>query len=76
MKFWLTITLAAFLSLGSTDITGRFNKESGFSGRFPIVGGFGKGSSPPAAGALLLEDGSSNLLLEDGSSELCLEGGC
>lgn len=79
MKFWLSIILVAFLTMAasaSTDIVGRIGKNTGgFTGRFPLSGGFGSGVAP-VSGALLLEDGSSILLLEDGSSHLCLEGGC
>jgi hypothetical protein len=53
MKFWLPLLIIVFASMAasaSTDIAGSIGAAIGFSGRFPIVGGMGVGSSPPPTG--------------------------
>ncbi len=52
MRYWVALALIVALSAAasaSTDIVGKFGAGggSGFTGRFPLTGGFGSGGPPP-----------------------------
>jgi len=78
MRYLIAIIIfltTAVTASAMTDIVGYMGKSTGFSGRFPIVGGIGTGTPPPT-GDILLVDGSSFLLQVDNSSLVCRAGGC
>lgn len=54
MKYWLALVLMLSLSIAASagvDIVGKFGGNGSnlsFTGRFPLTGGIGSGSPPPA----------------------------
>lgn len=62
MKFMFPLLLLLALSAAasaSTDIFGKFGSSTGFTGRFPIVGGIGPGGSTPPTGCAGVIDASA-----------------
>lgn len=59
MKFWLPLLFIIGLSVAAsaaTDIVGGVGR--GFTGRWPVAGKIGKGSSPPPVGCAGVIDAS------------------
>lgn len=58
MKFWLALLFIIGLSVASsahTDIVGKIGRSSGFTGRNPVSGGIGSGSTPPVGCAGVID---------------------